>query len=258
MRKLHIHVKWALFKSESSRMRATLFDCIVLAKIELTFAHPHRSLKQQESPPAWTQESYRPHRIKYSICCPIWVVPTLVGGVHTLAGRCLPWLGGTYLGWGVSILAMGWGIPTPARKYLPWASLVPPPPRVWTDWKHNLPSRTTYAVGKKILCPPYLKKKNQHANARMNGVISILPYVAHPHIHDIVKSELFIQTYWFWNVKIYDVVFVIFCRFFIYKIPKFKIIVVSNSCRVLLHWPLSYEDLQQSSLTLSIPWDPVK
>ena len=79
-------------------------------------------------------------------------------------------------------------------------------------------------------------------------MISILPYVAHPHIHDIVKSGLFTQTYWFWNAKIYDVVFVIFCRFFIYKIPKFKIIVVSNSCRVLLHWPLAYEDLQQSSL----------
>ena len=27
--------------------------------------------KTQESPPAWTQEAYRPQRIKYSICCPI-------------------------------------------------------------------------------------------------------------------------------------------------------------------------------------------
>ena len=26
---------------------------------------------QQESPPAWTQEAYRPRHINYSICCPV-------------------------------------------------------------------------------------------------------------------------------------------------------------------------------------------
>ena len=30
---------------------------------------------QQESPPAWTQEAYRPLCSKYSLCCPNWVPP---------------------------------------------------------------------------------------------------------------------------------------------------------------------------------------
>ena len=30
---------------------------------------------KQESPPAWTQEAYRPPCIEYSFCCPIWVAP---------------------------------------------------------------------------------------------------------------------------------------------------------------------------------------
>ena len=44
-------------------------------------------MKKQESPPAWTQEAYRPPCSKYSLCCPNWVPPRpdLAGGV--------PWLG---------------------------------------------------------------------------------------------------------------------------------------------------------------------
>ena len=30
---------------------------------------------RQESPPAWTQEAYRPLCSKYSLCCPNWVSP---------------------------------------------------------------------------------------------------------------------------------------------------------------------------------------
>ena len=30
---------------------------------------------RQESPPAWTQEAYRPPCSKYSLCCPNWVPP---------------------------------------------------------------------------------------------------------------------------------------------------------------------------------------
>ena len=30
---------------------------------------------QQESPPAWTQEAYRPPCSEYSFCCPTWVPP---------------------------------------------------------------------------------------------------------------------------------------------------------------------------------------
>ena len=31
--------------------------------------------RQQESPPAWTQEAYRPPCSEYSFCCPTWVPP---------------------------------------------------------------------------------------------------------------------------------------------------------------------------------------
>ena len=34
---------------------------------------------QQESPPAWTQEAYRPPCSKYSLCCPNWVPPPRPG-----------------------------------------------------------------------------------------------------------------------------------------------------------------------------------
>ena len=32
----------------------------------------YQYITQQESPPAWTQEAYRPLRSKYSFCCPTW------------------------------------------------------------------------------------------------------------------------------------------------------------------------------------------
>ena len=35
----------------------------------------NKFIKKQESPPAWTQEAYRPRRIKYSICYPRWGTP---------------------------------------------------------------------------------------------------------------------------------------------------------------------------------------
>ena len=50
---------------------------------------------QQESPPAWTQETYRPRRIKFSICCPVpggtpcRGVP-LLGGTPSLGGGGAP------------------------------------------------------------------------------------------------------------------------------------------------------------------------
>ena len=43
--------------------------------------------RKQESPPAWTQEAYRPPCSKYSLCCPKWV-PPLAG--YPLA-RVPPW-----------------------------------------------------------------------------------------------------------------------------------------------------------------------
>ena len=93
---------------------------------------------QQDSPPAWTQEAYRPQRISYSIRFPIrgggGRSPTLAEGyLHWLGGGYLPWdtplswpgQGGTYLGWGVPTLGyipsswpdqgctyLGQGVPT--------------------------------------------------------------------------------------------------------------------------------------------------
>ena len=58
---------------------------------------------QQESPPALTQEAYRPQRSKCFLCCSLCpggggvVVPILVGeGVPTLAGGDLPGQEDTY------------------------------------------------------------------------------------------------------------------------------------------------------------------
>ena len=51
------------------------------------------------------------------------------------------WGGGIYLGWGVPTLArrcLPWlGVPTLTGDYLPWPGV--PPPSMWTDWKHYLP-----------------------------------------------------------------------------------------------------------------------
>ena len=41
-------------------------------------------INEQQSPPAWTQEAYRPPRSKYSICCPI------PGGRYPIPGRGVP------------------------------------------------------------------------------------------------------------------------------------------------------------------------
>ena len=38
------------------------------------------NMSKQESPPAWTQEAYRPPCSEYSFCCPTWVPPP--GGVR--------------------------------------------------------------------------------------------------------------------------------------------------------------------------------
>ena len=46
----------------------------------------------QESPPAWTQEAYRPPCSEYSFCCPNWVPspPSWPGWGGTLPGGTLP------------------------------------------------------------------------------------------------------------------------------------------------------------------------
>ena len=57
----------------------------------------------QDSPPAWTQEAYRPLRGKHTLCYPRWggggYLPWW--GVTYPGGGYLPWWGGTYPGGGV-------------------------------------------------------------------------------------------------------------------------------------------------------------
>ena len=74
----------------------------------------------QDSPPAWTQEAYRPLRGKHMFCYHRWGgVPTLVGErVPTLVGGYLLWWGGTYPGRGGTY--PGGGVPTLAGGYIPW------------------------------------------------------------------------------------------------------------------------------------------
>ena len=83
------------------------------------------SLKQ-ESPPAWTQEAYRPPRGKHTLCCS----GGGRGGTYS-GGGYLPWLGGTYPGggylpwWGGGTYPRWegtyprWGVPTLGGGYLP-------------------------------------------------------------------------------------------------------------------------------------------
>ena len=68
--------------------------------------HEHsciKPVKQQESPPAWTQEAYRPLCSKYSLCCPNWVPPP--GGGYPV--RYTPPGGSGYPPWG------GYWVPPP-------------------------------------------------------------------------------------------------------------------------------------------------
>ena len=51
---------------------------------------------KQESPPAWTQEAYRPPCSEYSFCCPTWVSPPILtwrGGTRSVPPRGGTWSG---------------------------------------------------------------------------------------------------------------------------------------------------------------------
>ena len=57
--------------------RRQLWNCFQLR----AYSHQQKAtakakkFKEQESPPAWTQEAYRPPCSEYSFCCPTWVPP---------------------------------------------------------------------------------------------------------------------------------------------------------------------------------------
>ena len=73
------------------------------------------------------------------------LLPYPEGGVPTLAGERGTYLGG---GWVPTLDGKeGTTLDGGGRSTYLWY----PFPRVWTDWKHNLLSRTTYAVGNSVI-----------------------------------------------------------------------------------------------------------
>ena len=53
-----------------------IFNCYhTKALIPKKIGALNKSILQQESPPAWTQEAYHPPCSKYFLCCPNWVPP---------------------------------------------------------------------------------------------------------------------------------------------------------------------------------------
>ena len=101
---------------------------------------PWNNFYKQESPPAWTQEAYRPLCSKYSLCCPNWVPPR--GGTRTPPGG----VPGPPKGVPGQV-PPGGGYPDPPRGGTqsgtpPGGGTRTPPPPLWTDkhlWKQYLP-----------------------------------------------------------------------------------------------------------------------
>ena len=110
-------------------------------------------LGKQESPPAWTQEAYRPPCSEYSFCCPTWVPPPGGGpGTPPTGGGPGTPRGVTQSGTPPGTPGGGYPPPLPhgilgnvAKHYEIW---VPPPRCGQTNKVKLLPSRrTTYAGG---------------------------------------------------------------------------------------------------------------
>ena len=86
-------------------VHSTFTSFVVSNKPDVKASRSFMEIKlKQESPPAWTQEAYRPRRIKYSICYPRW---------GTSPGRGTPPVrsDGGYLRWGPPSR-----VPPPARS----------------------------------------------------------------------------------------------------------------------------------------------
>ena len=96
---------------------------------------PNKSMKRQESPPAWTQEAYRPLCSKYSLCCPNWVPPGGVPGTPPSTPPVPP-LGGTRYPPGYPPGGVPGGV-----SGTPPGGVPGPPPGVdrQTKWNYYLP-----------------------------------------------------------------------------------------------------------------------
>ena len=96
-----------------SSLRRNLF--LTLPRI-----HSDSLQNKPESPPAWTQEAYRPQRIKYSICYPRWGTsprPGLTGGGYPRWGTPSQ----VWWGWGLPEVGypLGRGTPSQVRQGVP-------------------------------------------------------------------------------------------------------------------------------------------
>ena len=124
--------------------------CLFCASRELPTS---KEWPEQESSPAWTQEACRPPRNKYSFCYPNrggGEVPHPWWGYLGYPLSVWTWLGYTpclHLAGGPPPHASWMGYPLPPLwtwlGYPPiwtWPWYPPPLPKVWTDWKHYLPS----------------------------------------------------------------------------------------------------------------------
>ena len=83
-------------------------------------------ISKQESPPAWTQEAYRPPCSEYSFCCPTWVPPPDRVPPHPDLAR-----GGTWPGY-------------PPSRVPPWPGY---PPGQGTPEGTRVPPRPGYPPG---------------------------------------------------------------------------------------------------------------
>ena len=157
-----------------------------------------------ESPPAWTQEAYRPRCSEYSFCCPNWVPPTWPGGYPTwvppLARVPPPARVPPRPGYPPSRLDLA-GYPPPptpppprlphgilgnvAKHYGIWV-----PPQVWTDWKHYLPHPSD-AGGKN----EHLSAVRQHLRVYFSSFGNVKPVYPRGKYWCLLMSLVYLQ--WF-------------------------------------------------------------
>ena len=107
------------------------------------FENIQKILFIKESPPAWTQEAYRPLCSEYCFCCPNWVPPVLT------------WCGGDTLLGGVPYLGTPWqGTPdrVPPCPDLAWGGTLPGYPP-WQGTPSRVPPILTWLGTPPGVCP---------------------------------------------------------------------------------------------------------
>ena len=156
-RTIRLFVKWILPSTFWRALRCrTSSTKVIRLWIQLGINHQHI---KQESPPAWTQEAYRPPRNKYMLCCSCWGgtpggrPPCLTLGGHPPAGGVpwagtplprVPWAGAPLVGgeprWVPPLIWMGYPPTISWTGYTPPPSAgrgTPPPSAGWGTTPHH-------------------------------------------------------------------------------------------------------------------------